>query len=133
MKVSNKQYAHSLFEATKDSKSDKLKVELENFVKLLAENNDVNRLNAIMTEFDQVWQKETGVVEATVHSADRLEKETLEEMKTYIQKQTGSENIVLEHHVDQKLLAGFILRFGDQVIDGSAKAMIKTLGKQLIK
>jgi F-type H+-transporting ATPase subunit delta len=40
--------------------------------------------------------------------------------------------IVLETRQDPELLAGLIVRIGDQVIDGSAKARIAELASQLL-
>lgn len=133
MKVTNKQYAQSLFEATRDLGKSELNTRLENFVKLLAKNNHLSRLEAICLEFDKVWQAQAGVVEAAVVSANKLEAETLEALRLYITKKTGISQIELKHHVDHKILAGFVLRFGDQVLDGSASKLIGNLSKEFIK
>lgn len=133
MKITNKQYAQSLFEATRGKSAAELKNELENFVKILAVNGDVSRLETILTEFEKVWQVEKGEVQADVVSADRLEAETLSQIKDYVLSETGATEVNLKHHVDKDLLAGFILRFNDQIVDGSAQNMISNLKKELIK
>lgn len=133
MKITNKQYAQSLFEATRKLGEKELSLELDNFVRILAAHGDIGRAEAILSEFEKVWQKEHGITEAKVVSADRLEAKTLSELKDYITSETGSAEVQLEHVVDKDLLAGFVLRFNDQILDGSAKNMIKNLKKELIK
>ena len=133
MKVSNKQYAQALFEATKGKDEKDLKHELKNFTKVLAINGDLSKIDAILSEFEKVWQTEEQTALAEVVSADRLEAETLDALKDYVTSETGAKKVILKHSVDQELLAGFILRFGDQIVDGSAKNMISSLKKEIIK
>jgi F-type H+-transporting ATPase subunit delta len=40
--------------------------------------------------------------------------------------------IVLERKLDADLLAGLVVRIGDQVIDGSARARLSELASQLL-
>lgn len=133
MKISNKQYAQGLFEATRDKASKEVKAELENFVRILSINGDISRSDAILSEFEKIWQREKGIASAEVISADKLGTETLNQLKDYVMAATGATEVLLAHEVDQGLLAGFVLRFNDQVLDGSAKSMIKNLKKELIK
>jgi F-type H+-transporting ATPase subunit O len=133
MKITNKQYALSLYEQTKGKSETEVQAELANFVLLLASHNAIGRADAILAEFEKSWQQGERIVEATVTSADKLEAETLKTLESYISAETGAVKVSLKHHVDQKMLAGFVLRFGDQILDGSALKMISNLKKVLIK
>jgi F-type H+-transporting ATPase subunit delta len=123
----------SLFEATHGKAVKEVKAELENFVRILSANGDISRSEAILSEFEKVWQTEKGVAMAEVVSADKLEAKTLDQLKAYIAAETGATEVQLAHEVDESLLAGFVLRFNDQILDGSAKNMVKNLKKELIK
>lgn len=123
----------SLFEATRDKSAKEVGAELENFVRILGAQGDLGRSEAILAEFEKFWQQEKGITSAEVVSADRLTADTLDELKAYVKAATGSADVELEHQVDQALLAGFVLRFNDQILDGSAKNMIGNLKKDLTK
>ena len=133
MKISNKQYAQGLFEATHGKSGDELVSNLKNFVKLLAINFDISKIDAILMEFDKIWQREVGIVSAEVVSAKRLDHESLDLLKTYVVEQVGAKEVDLKHHVDHKLLSGFVLKFADQVVDGSGVNMINNLKKELTR
>ena len=133
MKITNKQYAQSLYEATKGKREAELTADLDNFVQVLASQNDISRHEAIMLEFGKVWQVAEGRVEAEVASAAPLAAETLAELEAYVVAQTGASQVDLSQRLDPTILAGFVLRFGDQVLDGSVRQLIGQLKKVFIK
>ena len=133
MKVTNKQYAQSLFESAAGKSEAELALVLENFIKVLANNNDLSRVDSIVSEFEKIWQSEEGEISATVTSAKRLDAETLDLLRDYVSTETGAKEVQLNHHVDHKLLSGFVLRFADQVVDGSGIKMIDNFKKELTK
>lgn len=133
MRISIKQYAASLFEAIKDKKPEQAKLALANFLKLLIANNDLAKADKIIAEFTQVWNRENGLVAAEVTSARELDKDSSKAVKDYIKDLTGAREVELARQVDEKLLAGFVLKFGDVVMDGSLKTKIGELREEMKK
>lgn len=133
MKVSNIQYAKSLVEASKDKNEVELQEVLVNFVAMLDRQGDVGRIEAIMSEFEKAWDGEIGVVDASVESAGKLDQETLEQLKNHIKEEAGVSEVRLREKLSPGILAGFILRYRDQVIDASTANQIGKLKKELTK
>lgn len=133
MKVSNIQYAKSLVEMSVGKNEAELKEVLVNFVALLDRQGDIGRIEAIMSEFEKVWNGEIGVIDAKVQSANKLDQETLAQLIDYIKEQTGVLEVNLKEELKPEVLAGFILHFRDQVIDASAASQIGKLNKELQK
>lgn len=133
MKISNKQYAQGLYQAIKGKDEAKQKEEVGNFIKILVSNNDLNKAKAIISEFEKAWQAGENTVEAEVATSEALEAEVLAELKAFVATETGAAKVDMKHSVDKNLLAGFVLRYGDKLVDGSAKELISNLKKDLIK
>lgn len=133
MKISNKQYAIGLFEAVKDLKDAKAKEAIANFIKILAKNNDLNRMNNVISEFNKIWDANHGSVEAEIVSVEKLDKANEKLLEDYVKKLTSAKEIKINNMIDKKILGGFILRVGDQVLDGSLKTKIKELKDTMSK
>lgn len=133
MKVSPKQYATSLYEAVKDKKAGEVKGALANFVKLLVANNDLGKADKIIAEFVFIWNREHGLVQAEVISARQVDKESAKAIERYVKELSGARQVELSKTVDEKLLAGFVLKFNDLVLDGSLKTKISELKEEMKK
>jgi F-type H+-transporting ATPase subunit delta len=133
MKISNKQYAQGLFAAIDGQTGVAMTEALANFVRLLAANGAISRSKAIIFEFEKLWQIAKSAVYGQLVSARRLSDESLFMIETYVKEATGVKNVHLENKLDKNLLAGFVLSYGDYIIDGSAKGMIGKLRTELTK
>ena len=133
MKISNKQYAISLFETVKELKNEKSKDVIANFINVLIKNNDLSKSNNIILEFNKVWNESHGLVEAEIISADKLDKANIKLLEEYIKKITSAKEVKIDNIIKKEILGGFILRVNDQVMDGSLKTKIKELKTALSK
>ena len=130
MKISAKQYARSLYEAVAGKKAGD---EVANFLKLLVRNNDLKLTDKIIAEFIRIWNEHEGLVTAEVVSARELDKESDLAIKNFLKTEQAAKSVELKKSVDGKLLAGFILKFGDQVIDGSLRKKLRDLKEEMKK
>jgi len=130
MKISAKQYALSLYESVAGKKAGEA---VDNFLKLLVRNNDLKLADKIIAEFIRLWNEHEGLITAEVVSARVLDKESDRAIKNFLKEEKAAKAVELKKSVDQKLLAGFILKFGDQVIDGSLKKKIAQLKEEMVK
>jgi len=130
MRISAKQYALSLYESVDGKKAGEA---VANFLKLLVRNNDLKLADKIIAEFVRIWNEHEGLITAEVVSARELDKESESLIKNYLKAERAAKSVELKKSVDGKLLAGFILKFGDQVIDGSLKRKIEELREEMVK
>ena len=130
MRITAKQYARSLYESVSEKKSGEA---VANFLKLLIRNNDLKLADKIIAEFTRIWNEREGLIIAEVVSARELDKESDAAIRNFLKAERSAKAVELKKSVDGKLLAGFILKFGDQVIDGSLKKKIAQLKEEMIK
>jgi F-type H+-transporting ATPase subunit delta len=111
------------------------RLELSPFAKnaagLLAKRRRMFALPAIAAELDRLSDEKAGIARATVISAERLSEAYEQRLTQELSAMTGKK-IVLDKKQDPELLAGLVVRIGDQVIDGSAKARLAELASQLL-
>jgi F-type H+-transporting ATPase subunit delta len=103
----------------------------KNAAGLIARRKRAFALPAIASELDRLSDEKAGIARATVISAERLSEAYQQRLTQELSVMTGKK-IVLESKQDPELLAGLIVRIGDQVIDGSARARIAELATQLL-
>src|SRR6185295_6166686 len=103
----------------------------KNAAGLLARRKRMFALPAIATELDRLSDEKAGIARATVISAERLSEAYQQRLTQELSSMTGKK-IVLERKQDPELLAGLVVRIGDQVIDGSAKTRLAELAIQLL-
>ena len=106
--------------------SGKLDGQAENFVRVLAENNRLDLLPDIRTQFEAFKNEREGVVEAEVLSAFELSEAQLADLVQRLEKKTGRK-VRAKVNVDRELIGGIKVVLGDKVIDGSARAQLGAL------
>lgn len=119
MKVSPKQYAQMLFEATQGKSAENIQEVTKNFVFLLRKKHQLKHIRKILRFFNQIYNQEHNIVEAHVDSAKPLDEKSRERIIEYIQSNFPKSKPVLLEKVVPVLQGGIILRIGDEAIDGS--------------
>ncbi len=100
------------------------------FVRSLVNDGELNKLDAIVAEFETLIVRRSQYVLAHVRSAVPLradEKKTLEEN---LARRFGA-TLEAEYEVDPSLLGGVVVRVGDEVIDGSLAGKLSVLRGRL--
>lgn len=99
-------------------------------VDLVVKNGREAFLPAITRRFLHEINKYKGITESSITTAVPLQKEVVEEVKSFISK-TFDTNIDLKQNVDTSIIGGFILRVDDNYIDTSIKTKLKKIEKEL--
>lgn len=133
MKITPKQYAESLYQSVRNKKDSQIKSVIENFVKLLAANNDMAKADKITGQFEKIWNREEGIVEAEAVSARELDKKIVKLLNGYIVKLSGAGKVGLKQKIDKNILGGVVIKYGDRVLDASLKTQLEELKENLIK
>lgn len=102
-----------------------------NAVGLLARRRRLAALPGIAAQLARMEDERAGVVRAFVTSAVPLADTYVDRLQRKLEALTGK-RVVLVRNVDPELLAGVIVRLGDRVIDGSARASLMGLRSQLM-
>lgn len=126
-KITNKQYAQALFEATKDLKGEKISETIKKFVLLLARQHKLKRAEQIIVEYEKRVKKENGEIGIIIKSARKLEKTLIEKIGGIFGKKVET-----KEEVDASLLGGIVVRTEDKILDGSLKTQLASLRQKLI-
>ncbi len=104
----------------------KYTVAFKNFLGLLAENDRLELIPAIATEFSALKAQESGEIDVTIESAYPLSQSQELLLATRLEKRLGKK-INSTVIVRPELIGGVVIRAGDQVIDDSALGKLEKM------
>ena len=113
-----------------DVAGDALSQPLQDFVKVLADNGRLPLINDIAAQYEQLRAAAENVLQVDVQTAMPLTEQQQNELKRSLAKRFGTD-IELGTRVNESLLAGVIVRAGDQVIDASARGRLQRLAQTM--
>lgn len=128
--ISPKKYAISLYESIKEVKRGKISEVIKGFVKLIAINKDIGKANKIIKAFIEYYNDHENILEVTVSTARPLESRDKESIIKILNSSFDKE-IELTDNVDDTLIGGIVLKYGDYIADGSVKKQISLLADSL--
>jgi F-type H+-transporting ATPase subunit delta len=132
MKITPTQYAQVLYEATKGKSHDEINSVLSDFLKVLVKNNKLKNINLIIKKFDDVWNKEEGIVEAEITSREELSHQLINILTKKIQDKYRAREVLINNKIDKNIKGGIIIQIGDEVLDSSVAGQLKRLKSKLI-
>ena len=104
---------------------------VSNFLTLLADNGRLTLLPEIEAEFEQLKSQNNNVVDVVIESAFELAPEQQQKLAQALEKRLNSAvNVSVE--VNPALIAGVVIRAGDQVIDDSARNKLEKMRTRLL-
>ena len=123
MKITSKQYAQSLLEATAEAPKGKAEQYLDSFLKIVEDNGDFKNLPYIIEEIKAIGEEKSGFKRAKMISAINLSDEV---RKTIIEKleKTFKTKIELAEEVRPEILGGLVIEVGNEILDSSTRTMI---------
>ena len=134
MKISTNQYAQALFELLKQKKEpQESQVIIDNFVAILIKNNDAYKLEKIISNFKELWNKEFLVVQAEINSFYELDVATEKILLDYIKKMSNAKTVELEKIINKDILGGVVIKYSDKIFDASLKTSLIKLKETLLK
>lgn len=103
-----------------------------NFVLLLLDKGRETILPAIVDEYVSIANQARNISEAEVTTALPLTADQKQALIAKITEITGK-NIVLKEQLDERIMGGVILKYGDKLIDGSVATQLDNLKSTLLK
>jgi len=132
MKHTARQYALALYQTVADQKKSAVPDLVTNFLSLLEKNNDLAKLNEIMSACEDIWQQQSGRLSAQLITAHPVTAEVLKNITTYVKKEAKCEEIDWQQSIDPEILGGWLIKYRDQVIDGTVKNNLLRLKHKLV-
>jgi F-type H+-transporting ATPase subunit delta len=132
MKISNAQYAQTLFDLVKDGQAETNRSAVAAFAKLLIARHDAFRLDKIMSEFEKLWDKAFDIIKAEVSSVSPLSTQTATLLEKYIKKTSGAREISMNFRIDKDILGGVVIKYGDKIFDAGLKSRLEKMKEKII-
>jgi F-type H+-transporting ATPase subunit delta len=104
---------------------------LSNFLTLLADNGRLALLPEIDTEFEQLKSQNNNTVDVVIESAFPLDSVQEQKLAHALEKRLNSA-VKITVEVNPALIAGVVIRAGDQVIDDSALSKLEKMRTRLL-
>ncbi|UHG90544.1 ATP synthase F1 subunit delta [Spirosoma oryzicola] len=102
------------------------------FLQIITKKNREPIMDAIAEEFIRQYDRLKGVERASIITTVPLTDALREQFKAMVLETTGGKLVELEERIDPKLIGGYILRVGDQQIDGSIRNQLNELRLQFL-
>jgi F-type H+-transporting ATPase subunit delta len=102
-----------------------------NLLLLLIRRERLALLPRITQVFQQMYNKEKGIVVADVTTAVPLDEAHKQHLSQQLAEITGGKQVELTLHEDPRILGGLIARVGDELLDASVATRLATLAERL--
>jgi F-type H+-transporting ATPase subunit delta len=106
--------------------------EIRNFVAILIDRNRLGILEEIIEAYQKFLDERTGVVRASVTTAQPLDSAARGELTAKLEMVTGK-RVRMEVSVDPALLGGIVARVGGTIYDGSLRQQLQSFKARLIQ
>jgi F-type H+-transporting ATPase subunit delta len=103
-----------------------------NGVKLLIDKGHAPLLLDFNDQFQKLVKKEQGLIEVEITSAVELPEEARAKIRKRIEDAT-SKKVEINETIDEGIIGGIVLRFGDIIVDSSLKSKLEQLRARLVQ
>ncbi|MDO8499533.1 MAG: ATP synthase F1 subunit delta [bacterium] len=125
-KITNKQFAEALYQATRSLTGAKLSATVAQFAALLSRKHKLKQAPAITRDFIKYSKKQDGIQEIEITSAGELDEKTLEKIKRAFGKNTEA-----TLKTDPTILGGIKIKTEDKILDASVRTQLARLKQML--
>ena len=109
---------------------DQLNEHGQNLIKVMAENGRLSALPAVLAEFVALKSELDKQLDASVCSASPLSDADITKLKASLEKRYGR-TVKLNCSVDPSLMAGLVIKAGDEIIDATVRSKLNRLAEAL--
>jgi F-type H+-transporting ATPase subunit delta len=133
MKISAKQYAAALYGAVNGKDRSEAGKAVAELARVLKDNRDLKKADDIVFEFGKIWNKEHGIAELSVVTADSLSEAAEKHLKASIKEVSGAGTVHLDKSEDKNILGGVVFKYGDVILDASLRTRLEKLKEEMKK
>ena len=109
-----------------------LDIDMIHFLELLVDKVRIYYLTEMLQRYVALAEESLGIKRARVDSARALSDEDMNRIRKALEQKTGAK-IVLENHIDPKVIAGIKVTVGNSVTDVTMKSRIDDMKQTLLK
>lgn len=133
MKIPSKIYAQAILEGAHGKNNSQVIDFVKKIVSVLAKNHDLSQEKSIISHFSKIWNDESGIVEASVSTAKKIDEKSLAMVKKHIKDDTGAKEVIISEKIDKSIIGGVVLEYDNKVFDNSLRTKINNLKRIMIK
>lgn len=111
---------------------EEIDVLLINFLKVLVDKNRFNAFFEIVESYDKCLDEVNNISRIQVTSAVEMSEESKNRLKIKLEEKIRK-NIVLDLNINSDIIAGLVIKIGDNVIDMSLKHKLEDLSKNITR
>ena len=100
-----------------------------NFFASIVRNRRLNLFPEIYEEFSRLVKMQKNILEVEVVTAVKVEKVQLERIKALVEKKYPGKIVAVREIVNEKILGGFQVKIGSEIIDATLKNKLASIGK----
>lgn len=100
-------------------------------LQLLCERRKLHLLPAIVEQYYELLRAKRNIVAGTLSSAEGISEDAVNRIKQRLEERLNKK-VDLKTVVDKSLIGGYVLKIGDEVIDGSLKGRLHAIEKTLL-
>ncbi len=135
MRIKTEEYTKFLYELLIKNKGKKIGPLIYDFLFMIKENGDWDKMNKIIKAFEQYCLKmEKNLTLVEVITSKKMDADVKKIINEYVEKnKTDAKKIELKEKIDSKIIGGVKFKIDDLIIDGSIKTQIINLKNNLIQ
>jgi F-type H+-transporting ATPase subunit delta len=131
--ISNNNIARAIYATLKGKNETEQKALYPKVVDFLNRKRLLSKAPDILRRLDQIVNTEEGKLEAKVYTARPLSESVKNELSGAIARKYGRREVIIKEYLNERMLGGWRIEIGDEVIDLSLKNKIKKLQEHLTK
>lgn len=102
------------------------------FFSSLVKNRRLNLFPEIFEEFNRIIRIQSNILEVEIITAVKPGRSQIESLKDIISKKYPGKTISVRETIKEKILGGFQVKIGSEVIDASLQNQLSSIGKECI-
>lgn len=103
-----------------------------NFLKVLVDKNRFDAFDEILTSYNKAIDDVNNISRIEVISAVKMSEESKTRLKNKLEEKMRA-NVIFDLHVNPDIIAGLVIKIGDNVIDMSLKHKLEDLSKNITR
>lgn len=103
-----------------------------NFFASIVRNRRLNLFPEIYEEFLRIVKQQKNILEVEITTAVKANQDQIDRLKKMVEKKYPGKTIFIKETIQEKILGGFQVKIGSEVIDATLKNQLANLGKECL-
>lgn len=112
--------------------SSEIDILIINFLKVLVDKNRFNTFDEILDSYNKSLDNINNISRVKVTSAVAMTEEAKKKLKNKLEEKT-KKNVILDLDINSDIIAGLVIKIGDNVVDMSLKHKLEDLSKNILR